>query len=476
MNRLAPLRLCASAVILLLLCLTADAQSRRSLLLAKKPTATAAGTNSPATLIANLNRWYDSSVLGYAADTAVGSTALWTNLAYAGDHLTQATGGNRPLFKTSVQNGLPGILFDGSDDVLTMTSSGTHNSGTAMAIFQITQSPANYTMGLLDSSGGSQEIWMSRDGSGNVVARLTDTDGTTVESSDFAGDGTVITNAVMIGWAWDGSTVEFYRNGTNVGSSASAGGTVNMTLDRMGNANGLQFIGYMHEFAYWTNNKASDADMTSLWANYASNKWFAAPSLASFADDFNRADGDSLGASWTEIEDTDIASNQLSSPNTAFDFRDRGAAYTGTSCGSVIQYVKVTLVSGSRPGIIFRYTDASTALYELEFDSVNDVIRLCYYSTPTGTRTELAQTAFNVTFPHVVGATITGTGNSTAWRIWDTPSANAPASATSWDGGGEDVLFETNPSPAVDTGNYVGLGGLDSASAIVWDDFYGGGL
>jgi hypothetical protein len=253
----------------------AEAQSRRRLLLAKRPAA-AAGTNSPATIIANLNRWYDASVLGYSADTAVGSTALWTNLAYAGDHLTQATGGNRPLFKTSVQNGLPGILFDGSDDVLTMTSSGTHNSGTAMAIFRITQSPASYTVGLLDSSGGSQELWMSRDGSGNVVARLTDTDGTTVESSDFAGDGTVITNAVMIGWAWDGSTVEFYRNGTNVGSSASAGGTVNMTLDRMGNANGLQFIGYMHEFAYWTNNKASDADMTSLWANYASNKWFAA--------------------------------------------------------------------------------------------------------------------------------------------------------------------------------------------------------
>jgi hypothetical protein len=466
------LRAVLTVLILVGLLGDAEAQSRRRLLMAKRPAA-AAGTNSPATLIANLNRWYDASVLGYAADTAVGSTALWTNLAYAGDHLTQATGGNRPLFKTSVQNGLPGILFDGSDDVLTMTSSGTHNSGTAMAIFRITQSPASYTVGLLDSSGGSQELWMSRDGSGNVVARLTDTDGTTVESSDFAGDGTVITNAVMIGWAWDGSTVEFYRNGTNVGSSASAGGTVNMSLDRMGNANGLQFIGYMHEFAYWTNNKASDADMTSLWGNYASNKWFAAAGLSADGDDFNRADSASLGAEWTEdVSGWEIKTSKLRWLAPGFNLKI--ATFTGTPCTTVDQYVKATLEAGTGIDLhsfIFRYTDASSPFYELEFNSNTDVISLIRWASVGGASSVVGTEAHVMSYPVTIGATIEGTGNNTNVRIW-IGASGLPTSESNW-GGAETYLIEDNPASPVNTGSIVGLAGQTNGD-LIFDDFFMG--
>ena len=69
--------------------------------------------------IAGLEFWGAASALALAHDDPVASL---TDLSGKGRHAVQATAGKKPLFKTAVQNGYPGILFDGTDDCLVAPS------------------------------------------------------------------------------------------------------------------------------------------------------------------------------------------------------------------------------------------------------------------------------------------------------------------------------------------------------------------
>src|SRR5689334_16189447 len=62
-------------------------------------------------------------VLWLAADRITGladgaAIVTWTDLSGTGHDATQATGSKQPLYKTNILNGLPGALFDGTDDVM----------------------------------------------------------------------------------------------------------------------------------------------------------------------------------------------------------------------------------------------------------------------------------------------------------------------------------------------------------------------
>ena len=61
-----------------------------------------------------LRLWLEpSKETQYAADAPIGSLTDWSG---NGNHATQATAGNRPVYKTGVLNGLPVARFDGSND------------------------------------------------------------------------------------------------------------------------------------------------------------------------------------------------------------------------------------------------------------------------------------------------------------------------------------------------------------------------
>jgi hypothetical protein len=70
--------------------------------------------------IAGLRLWFDlATQSGYAADAPVGQLDDKSGL---GNHFTQGTESLQPLYKTAQQNGLPGLLFDGTDDYLDHTT------------------------------------------------------------------------------------------------------------------------------------------------------------------------------------------------------------------------------------------------------------------------------------------------------------------------------------------------------------------
>lgn len=70
--------------------------------------------------IAGLKVWLDASqITGLNDGDAV---ATWSDLSGNALNFTQGTASRRPLYKTAVQNGLPGVLADGVDDRLESAS------------------------------------------------------------------------------------------------------------------------------------------------------------------------------------------------------------------------------------------------------------------------------------------------------------------------------------------------------------------
>jgi hypothetical protein len=201
-------------------------------------------------------------------------------------------------------------------------------------------------------------------------------------------------------------------------------------------------------------------------------------SPAAFSDDFNRADSASLGANWTEAAgDQAIFSNGLRQVTASY-----GKIYTiysGTPTNTVKQYLRVQFVDdgGEYPGVILRYQNSSSVFYSLSHDS-NDLWE--WYSCPntTGSCT-LIGTVDTGTFSdgQHFGLTIDGTGTSTVIRIWKSPTANTPVSATEWDSGDTtpDGSLAQDPASAADVGTYVGLtSAAGNANTVRMDNFFGG--
>ena len=200
---------------------------------------------------------------------------------------------------------------------------------------------------------------------------------------------------------------------------------------------------------------------------------------ASFSDNFDRANNDSLGANWTEAAgDQDITSNQLGAMTTGF--AKNLAIYSGTSCNTVNQYAKIKIVAGIAGFIhlVFRYTDSSSAYYAVEVENDGDSnCRWYYYPTAAGSGTEIAATTFTGgANGDTFGITLTGTGTSTEVRMWRNPTGAAPDSAISWGGDTTpDSSFTTDPPTPVNTGSKVGLQAFHN-SANTLDDFSGGDI
>lgn len=208
----------------------------------------------------------------------------------------------------------------------------------------------------------------------------------------------------------------------------------------------------------------------------------AAAGGVAFSDDFNRANGDSLGANWTEAAgDLDIVGNTMEC--LTLGWGENIAAYTGTSCGSVNQYVKATFVtsgtaSARYPCIVFRYTNASSPMYKIFFWIDENQITFTRAATAADGSYEVVQTVTSITLAltDTVGATITGLGNNVEVRCWINPTG-LPTSATDWNGDTTpDATFTTNPTTPIDTGNFVGLGGEIGNVVLSFDNFFGGGL
>lgn len=204
---------------------------------------------------------------------------------------------------------------------------------------------------------------------------------------------------------------------------------------------------------------------------------------ASFSDDFNRTNADSLGGSWTEVTgDSDITSNAMSFA--AGSFANHWATYSATATTTTSQYMKVTFAAGiaasSYPQLIFRYANSGSEFYFLELDCDYNTFSWYHRSSASGSSTQIGGTGdvAGSCSSAVFGITISGLGTATTVRIWLTPTGDAPSAADTWGGDNTpDISFTTDPGDPVDAGNTLGLGAQNASdNIVVFDGFWGGDI
>lgn len=311
----------------------------------------------------------------------------------------------------------------------------------------------------------------------NVVGDVTPP---TVSTANIATNGTTLTLAMSETVTRSGGTFDVdcvtagngltatYSSGSGsnslvytIGTTVNSGDTCN--LDYNGAANGIE--------------DGAGNDLASITDKAVVNN-STQGSLASFSDDFNRADNDSLGANWTEVAgDTDISSNTM-----VFVTGSYGTVVVkhNTALTTVNQYIKVESVADlTYIGPMFRYTNSGSSYYTVCGTGGTNFGWFSYTGDGTGETQQGADTSLSgFSGPAFIGITVVGTGTDTVVRVWLNPTGDAPDSGgATWGSAAAGITWTSDPSNAVNTGSYIGFAGSQGTpSSIIVDNFFGGDI
>ena len=227
---------------------------------------------NPASL-GTLAAWWDANSIGTLYTTSALSTNVaadadpvggWTDKSGNGVTLSQATAGKRPLYKTSIQNGLPAILFDGTNDV--MTSGAIDAQPVTIAIVAKMTTVSTY---FYDGADGSNRCALG-DGVGGVANKAGYFAGTTVIEANYTVAGSPFNLWLT---EFNGASSSLRKNAAafasgNPGTQGLANGIT------LGNRLGLSFYlnGYVAELLIYKTAALPTASRDALEA-YLRTKW-----------------------------------------------------------------------------------------------------------------------------------------------------------------------------------------------------------
>lgn len=218
-----------------------------------------------------LEVWLDASQYSLADGVAVSSL---TNLAGNGKDFVQADVAKQPVFKVSAANGKPGILFDGTNDLLQVAST-EYNSFSIYGVFKAT--------------AGSTRIILERGPNTNthVGEALAQTTGATA-NVNRAGAGLVHRDCPVSTWAtaanisflrfvYSQSAGMYYWKGNNWSLSAACAGStasVTTTLNIGARENGtFAYAGHIMELIIYK--EAHSESVAQTITDGLFNKWAA---------------------------------------------------------------------------------------------------------------------------------------------------------------------------------------------------------
>lgn len=200
------------------------------------------------TKIAGCQLWLKANIIAASNNDPISS---WADSSGNGNTFSQATGGNQPLYKTSIINGLPTVLFDGTDDFMSHTGNLTTQPNTVFVVTQPTLSTASQKNYACFFHDGGQSF---------IVAKITTSFwGTfTTPTGDLSS-----TNALTSGSNYllectttsTGGSVFLYQKGVQVATRAGAavtgpGGT-NVGLGKDLINSNRQYAGHIAEVIYY---------------------------------------------------------------------------------------------------------------------------------------------------------------------------------------------------------------------------------
>jgi len=112
--------------------------------------------------LGNLELWFAADHISASDDDAI---ATWTDSSGNGRDAAQATGANKPTFKTNIVNGLPVLRFDGTADYMTISDFAFSSSATpaGLSVFVVAKydaaPPAAYEPMIAHFDTNSQRSW-----------------------------------------------------------------------------------------------------------------------------------------------------------------------------------------------------------------------------------------------------------------------------------------------------------------------------
>lgn len=201
---------------------------------------------------------------GAAADDDGEPVGYWT--ARAGTSPIRGTAGSRPVIKLDIQNGLPVVRSDGTDDEMFLTGL-TQASGprTAFAAFNPGDLSATSLKYLFDSAAGRLILAAATDVGGQV--------GWFDGAWKKPGTPAAATGFQVMCWSLGAGTGEMFRNGSSIGTAAytnvAIGGAVGLFATSDGTSNHLACD--LGEFLIYTG--ALSVGNRGSVTNYPKDKW-----------------------------------------------------------------------------------------------------------------------------------------------------------------------------------------------------------
>lgn len=223
--------------------------------------------------ISGLQGWYKSDAITGLNDGDALTT--WLDSSGNGNSASQSTVANKPLYKTAIQNGLPVVRFDGSNDFLDIASGLGLTTASGATIFAVYSCSAATDNGLIDTSNTNPGTVNT----GLGITRLHSfSDTFFARAGSSANDITVASDTVVtmriIRYRHVQATRELWWNGVSKGTnsnSVSIGTQQTAVIGRWFGGNSYPLSGDIAEILVY-NASLSDAQCTQI-ETYLTSKW-----------------------------------------------------------------------------------------------------------------------------------------------------------------------------------------------------------
>jgi hypothetical protein len=203
------------------------------------------------------------TLVWYAADQITGVTsgsalASWSDLSGNTHTLSQGTSADQPTYNTNIQNGLPGVQFNGSSTYM-VTGSFTWNQPSTVFI-------------VANNTSGTNKYWV--DGLSAATRGISAQSGPIIHvgvSTGYALSTTSLASYSVLGGVFNGSSTVASFNGNEGTGNGGTGSASGLTIGASGSGGGNWITGYIFEVVGY--GSGADANLRACLEGYLAWKW-----------------------------------------------------------------------------------------------------------------------------------------------------------------------------------------------------------